>query len=246
MKRVFFGIGLIAFGVFLALLPYHIAMTGICFAGYGVLCIADWFFEKRQWRHGWRTALRVIGIAVLVVLAVGMSLIGFQGRSQWEAAKTADYAVVLGAQIHGEQPSRTLRERLDIALKFLQENTAAVVVVSGGQGSDESVTEASVMYAYLKRNGADLSRVYQEDRAHNTRENLKNAAEIAQALGINTEKPVIITSKFHMCRAKYIAKTLGMDAVGISSETTPFILMLNYELREVFAFVKAWAVACVS
>ena len=48
-----------------------------------------------------------------------------------------------------------------------------------------------------------------------------------------------MTSDFHMCRAKYIAKTLGMKPYGLSSGTWPWILKLNYTLREVFAFCKA-------
>lgn len=246
MKRIWAGLGLIGVGAVLALLPYHIGMTGLVFAGYGVLCLADWLFEKKRWKRGWRTMVKALGIAVFVLLAAGMSIIGLNGRSQWDRAKTAGYAVVLGAQIHADQPSRTLRERLDMGLRFLEENEDAALIVSGGQGNDEIMTEGSVMYAYLERKGADMSRVYCEEQAHNTRENLQYSAEIAEGLGIDPGNPVIITSEFHLCRAKYIAKTLGMEASGIGSRTTPGILMLNYTLREVFAFVKAWFVAGVS
>ncbi len=245
MKRVWIGSLLIAAGVVLALLPLHILMTGLCLIGYGVLCLADWYFERRNWKRGWRVLVWAIGAAVFAALAVGMSLIGLQGRSQWEEARRADYAVVLGAQIHGDRPSRTLRERLDAALQLMEINPQITVIVSGGQGSDEIVTEASVMYAYLEAQGADMSRVYLEERAHNTRENLQYSAAVAARLGIAPEHPVIVTSEFHLCRAKYIAGTLGMDASGVASRTTPWLLMLNYELREVFAFVKAWFVAAL-
>ena len=146
----------------------------------------------------------------------------------------------------GDQPSRTLRERLDAALEFLQRAPDAIVIVSGGQGTDECLTEAEVMYSYLKKNGADISRVFIENRAADTRENLKFSEEIAKEQGVDSLHPVIITSEFHLCRAKYIARTLGMEPCGLVSATKPGILMVNYLLREVFAFVKAWFTAALS
>lgn len=246
MKRVYGGLLLAALGVFMILLPYHIEMSGLVSAGYGFLLVADWFVEQRAWKPVWRTLIRWIGIVVSLILIVGMSIIGLGGRSQWNQIKDADYAVVLGAQTHGDRPSRTLRERLDVALRFLQENPNAIVIVSGGQGSDEIMPESAVMARYLEDNDADMERVYLEDQAHNTRENLQYSTEIAESLGIDAKKVVIITSEFHMRRAKYIAGTLGIEAVGVSSQTTPGILAFHYTLREVFAFVKAWAVAGVS
>lgn len=246
MKRVWIGLALIVFGIVTALLPVHILMTGLCLAGYGLLCLADWLCDRRGWKKGWHTAIRAAGTAVFVLLAVGMAIVGWNGREQDKLAGDAQYAVVLGAQIHGTQPSRTLRERLDAAYEFQRENPDVVLIVSGGQGSDESATEASVMYGYLQKRGADMSRVFREERASDTRENLLNSAVIAADLGLDAGHPVIVTSEFHMCRAKYIAGTLGLKATGVPSRTRPWILMLNYELREVFAFGKAWAVAAVS
>ena len=80
----------------------------------------------------------------------------------------------------------------------------------------------------------------QETQARDTRENLIFSAELAEKRGVNTESVLIITSDFHMTRAKYIARTLGMTSYGLTSSTWPWVLKVNYELREVFAFVKAW------
>lgn len=242
MKRVISGTVLIAAGIVLMYLPLALTMTGLVFIGFGMLFLADYFFEKQNWKRVWRVAIRTIGIAVLVILVTAMSYIGTQGISQWDEAVVSEYAVVLGAQVKGDQPSRTLQLRLDKALEFMQVNETAIIIVSGGQGDDESYPEAVVMANYLERHGADMSRVYQEPEARNTRENLSFSAEIAASVGINPANLTIITSEFHMCRAKYIARSLEMNAHGVSSETTPWILMLNYLLREVFAFVKAFFV----
>lgn len=241
-KRTYAGLGLMALGAVLALLPAHIEMTGLVCIGYGLLCLADVWAERRGWRR-WRMALLGIGIGVFLVLSAATAWVIAQGRSDWDAARRADYAVVLGAQVRGDRPSRTLRERLDLAARFLRENPTALVVVSGGQGPDEDMTEAEAMYAYLAEIGADVGRVLREPEAHDTRQNLQYAAALAEAHGLDPSRPVIITSEFHLCRARYIAGTLGLDASGIGSPTTPWYLMVNYALREVFAFCKAWFVA---
>ena len=96
------------------------------------------------------------------------------------------------------------------------------------------------MVRYLIEHGADASRIIEEDEASNTRENLLFSAKLAEAAGLDTSRVLIVTSDFHMCRAKYIARTLGMTPYGLTSATAPWVLKVNYELREVFAFVKAW------
>lgn len=241
MKKKFrLGIALLLLGALLIPLPVHIEMTGLTVCGYGFLCVADWFVEKRRWRRCWHTAIVTVGAAVAVILTAATATVLILGRSQWDEARRADYVVVLGAQVNGNEPSRTLRARLDLALKLMEENPDAVFIVAGGQGRDERAAEASVMYGYMARRGADLSRLFQEDQSHNTRENLKNAAAIARSLGLDPSRPAIVTSEFHLCRAKYIASTLGMEACGAASRTEPLPLRLNYALREAFAFVKAW------
>ena len=145
----------------------------------------------------------------------------------------------VGAQVQGDGPSLTLKKRLDKALEFLQAHPDRTVIVSGGQGPDEAHTEASVMAQYLLAHGADASQILEEPQASNTRENLLFSAKLAEEAGFDTSRVLIVTSDFHMCRAKYIARTLGMEPYGLSSGTWPWILKLNYTLREVFAFCKA-------
>ena len=241
--RLWAGAALLAVGLAVSLLPWDTLFSGLTLMGFGVLCLADRFFEKHGWKRGWRRLTWGIGIAVFVLLAGGMTLVGLGGRSQWDAARQSEYAVVLGAQIRGDDPSPTLARRLEVGLQYLQENAGGILIVSGGQGPDEDRTEASVMYDYLEARGADMTRVYREEDSHNTRQNLENSAALAASLGIDPSSPTIISSEYHLCRAKYIASTLGLAPSALGSETTPWLLKANYLLREVFAFVKAWAVA---
>ena len=246
MKTLILGLILVVLGLIVTALPYHITMSGLLLIGFGCLCILYFLAKKYHWAKWIRMAIPMIAVATALVLAGSMALIAYEGRCEWEKAEVAEYAVVLGAQIHGTSPSRTLRERLNQAVELSQRNQDIVIVVSGGQGSDEIVTEASVMGNYLISQGVDPSRVLMEEESHNTRENLMYSKAIVEKQGIDSGNPVIITSEFHMARAKYIASTLEMDAVGISSQTQTVVLKCNYYLREVFAFVKAWAQAHIT
>ena len=169
-----------------------------------------------------------------------MIYIDRDGRSDTLDGEDApEFVVVLGAQVQGDKPSLTLKKRLDLAYTYLTEHPNAEAVVSGGQGPDEQYTEASVMARYLIDRGIGEERILREEKASDTRENLAFSRALVEPLGIDTSKVLIITSDFHLCRAKFLARKQGMEAFGLASQTWPEILRVNYLLREVFAFVKA-------
>ena len=221
-------------------LPLHIGMTGVCLLLLAAVLLALRILKKKDAPKVWSRILIGLTAASMAVIFGAMGYIAVQGRdSSMQEADVPDFIVVLGAQVQGDGPSLTLKKRLDRTLEFLQEYPDKTVIVSGGQGADEAHTEASVMAQYLLAHGAKPSQVIEEDQASNTRENLLFSAALAEARGTDTSRVLIVTSDFHMCRAKYIAKTLGMEPYGLTSSTWPWILKLNYTLREVFAFCKA-------
>ena len=227
-------------GAVCLVLPLHIGMTGVCLLLLAAVLLALRILKKKDAPKVWSRILIGLTAASMAVIFGAMGYIAVQGRdSSMQEADVPDFIVVLGAQVQGDGPSLTLKKRLDRTLEFLQEHPDKTVIVSGGQGADEAHTEASVMAQYLLAHGAKPSQVIEEDRASNTRENLIFSAALAEARGIDTSRVLIVTSDFHMCRAKYIAKTLGMEPYGLTSSTWPWILKLNYTLREVFAFCKA-------
>ena len=221
-------------------LPLHIGMTGVCLLLLAAVLLVLRILKKKDAPRVWSRILIGLTAASMAVIFGAMGYIAVQGRdSSMQEADVPDFIVVLGAQVQGDGPSLTLRKRLDRTLEFLQEHPDKTVIVSGGQGADEVHTEASVMAQYLLARGAQPAQVIEEDQASNTRENLLFSAALAEARGIDTSRVLIVTSDFHMCRAKYIARTLGMEPYGLTSRTWPWILKLNYTLREVFAFCKA-------
>ena len=239
MTLLYFAAFFAVLGIVHIVLPYHIGMTGVCLLLLAAVLAALWLLKRKKAGKGWSAALIALTALAMAVVFGAMALIVIQGRDDAMPDNAPEFVVVLGAQVHGSEPSLTLKKRLDKALEFLQAHPDRTVIVSGGQGPDEAHTEASVMAQYLLAHGADASQILEEPQASNTRENLLFSAKLAEEAGFDTSRVLIVTSDFHMCRAKYIARTLGMEPYGLSSGTWPWILKLNYTLREVFAFCKA-------
>ena len=240
MTRLTLAAAFAVLGVFFVVIPFHVAMTGLCLLALAAVLAAEHFLKKKDKARWLRVLLAVLTAISMLTVFAAMTYIHLQGRDDDLTENAPDFVVVLGAQIQGDQPSLTLKKRLDLAAEYLKERPDARVIVSGGQGADEDYTEAFIMSRYLQDCGIEARRIIPEQAATNTRENLRFSAETAEAHGIATERVLIITSEFHMARAKYLAGQLGMQPVGLSSKTWPKVLMVNYELREVFAFVKAF------
>ena len=139
-------------GIVCILLPFHVAMTGLCFLALGAVCLALRLLRgKKHERTGRMILLTLTGVCMLTVFGA-MMYIDREGRSNVpEEADAPEFVVVLGAQVQGDQPSLTLKKRLDLALEYLTGHPQASVVVSGGQGADEAYTEASVMASISPR-----------------------------------------------------------------------------------------------
>lgn len=154
----------------------------------------------------------------------------------------ADYLIVLGAAVHGDTPSLSLVERLEAAKDYLIKHPDTVVIVSGGQGGGENVSEARAMYEWLCANGIDSTRIIMEDKASSTYENLKFSREIINGLS-DDATVAVVSSEYHLCRAKLIAKTLDMEIHTVAAHTTYFTVMLNYFIREAFGVTYQLTIA---
>ena len=177
------------------------------------------------------TVLLVIGIAVFVIIEIPIVK-----AARTDAPDDCDYIVVLGAGLHGDVPSLSLRNRLDAALDWLESHPDCVAVVSGGQGPGETMTEGEAMSVWLEARDVDPSRIIVEDKATSTMENLEFSFKLIRESGGEPDGNVaIVTSEYHLCRAKLMAEELGVEAWGVAGHTTWPTLMLNYFIREAFA-----------
>ena len=181
---------------------------------------------------------RIALSAVLAVVAVGFFLLELPvlRAARTDADPRADYVIVLGAKVNGTKPSYAMEDRLNAALRYLNDYPEAVVIVSGGQGDDEGVSEAETMAVWLRAHGIADERILLEDRSETTRENLENSFAIIRSRGGDPADGVaIVTSEYHLYRAREIASALGAKPLGVAAETSIFPMRVNYFIREGFA-----------
>lgn len=194
----------------------------------------------------------------LVILLVVQILIF--GRIPSTAESGLDYVIVLGAGVRDDGLSKTLKLRLDKAAEYAAENPESVLVLSGAQGAGEPVAEAQAMQAYLSEQGITEEQMILEDRSYSTLENIvysrllieadreakkaqwqkERTGNVFPAMQV-ADKPVrigIITSNFHLYRARMIARKQGLtDVRGIASESDR-ILFVHFCLRDSLAILK--------
>lgn len=139
--------------------------------------------------------------------------------------------VVLGCQLWGENPSPMLQKRLDKAYDLLIKYPDVPVVVTGGQGDDEVISEGEGMKRYLVRRGISEERIIVEDKSTSTYENIKNAFEMTDKMGLSRDI-TIATSEYHMYRASLIAKSQGAGQVTSAPSYTDFNLVPTFWVRE--------------
>ena len=174
--------------------------------------------------------------AILVCYGLGCLFLLFLGSLMLRAIDRGEHGdydalIVLGAAVHGDRVTWVLSNRLDTAYDYSIEHPKTVLVVSGGQGDGESVTEASAMAGYLTRRGLDPSRILLEDRAESTAENFAfSKAIIDETLGSDASIG-FVTTRFHVFRAGAVARKGGIAARGLGAPDVWYIAVNNF-LRE--------------
>lgn len=151
----------------------------------------------------------------------------------------SDYAIVLGARLYGETPSPSLVLRLESVLEYLEHSPDTVVILSGGQGKDESISEAEAMRRYLDSRGVSSDRLLLEDKSTNTIENLKFSYDLAKENGSSPDDIfIIISSEYHIYRAKLLAERIGFKAGGFPAAVPPSVRAGSW-IREYLALGKS-------
>ena len=178
----------------------------------------------RLCRRIFQTALTLV-LVPLICIEIYVINVGSSDPS----ALPADAVVVLGAGVNGTQPSLSLYTRLTAALDYLEENPDVPVVLTGGLGYGEEITEARCMYDWLT--------------AGNTAENFAFSKELLEEQGIDPAENLVavVTNDFHIARSRLIAARQGYGhAFGVPAKLPWRHLEVNYYLRESFAMVKTW------
>lgn len=221
--------GIVNIGV---VIPFAASLLGIAWG--------FWPPTTRE-RKGWQRRMTVVAwVCIGLVAALGVVISSFMiAAAVNKPAGGESTVIVLGARIHGDRPSRMLRERLDVAVDYLKENPEATCIVSGGQGSDEQYTEAHVMKNYLCEQGIAPERIYEEGRSTDTHQNIDCSLAIIREEGLS-ERVAIATQEFHQYRAATLARRAGLTDVSAVTTPSPFYLLLCYWVRECAAICRLW------
>lgn len=178
------------------------------------------------------------GVAVIFCCCASVCLYGVND--------TADYnekvLIVLGAGVNGKTPTASLVKRLDTAAEYLEKNKEAYVIVSGGKGPQEDVTEAEAMSDYLLSKGIAEERIIKEDKATSTYENFLYSKKIIEER-FKDVSVASVTNDFHIYRSKTIAQLAGIDTATLHAKT-PMSGRISMYLRELAAIVKLWIFKC--
>ena len=217
-------------GLIFLFLPYGYQMIGLAFIFLAILlCLSS---------HR-KLVASLLAIVCPLLLIIEIPIIQ---AAHTDVPDGADYLILLGAGVNGTTPSLSLLDRLEVTADYMHANPDCKVIVTGGQGSGEDITEAEAMETYLLNQNIAADRIIKETQATNTAENLKYSFEIIESQTKETTAPVIavVSSEYHLYRAKLIANKLGVHVYAIAAPTSNWLLKINYFLREAPAVVKTW------
>ncbi|MEG9295293.1 YdcF family protein [Mangrovibacillus sp. Mu-81] len=218
---------------------------GVLFIAANLVFILTIVFLKNRYRATFKKRLNYASKFLIAVYSLFLlSFIAVEGFIFYELEKSKDVdgaefdvMIILGAGLKGDIPSKTLISRLEAGKAILLDNKELPVVVSGGQGEGESIPEAEAMGIYLMKHGISEERIIYEDTSTTTYENLRNSKNILLQKGLKDPNVLIVTSDYHVVRAKMLADELHLHNKGLGGNS-PFFVKVNYFIREYFAIVK--------
>lgn len=147
--------------------------------------------------------------------------------------KNNDVIIVLGAGIKKDgTPSDILADRLKTSIEIFKFDCANAFLLSGDHGR-EDYDEVGAMKKYILKYNIDEKVILLDHSGFSTYDTMYRAKGIFQV-----KRAIIVTNEYHLSRALYIARKLGIDAYGIKSDKRRYNLMNNYKKREMLAQLK--------
>ncbi len=190
--------------------------------------------------------LRIIIVVVCIILLAAVVLVGIseyvrlsQKDNVIESADSIsniddiDCIIVLGAGLKADgTPSHMLEDRIKVGVEVLNATDARYILMSGDR-SGEYYDEPAAMRKYAEDMGVDPSKILVDNSGFSTYESMTRLKEIH-----GFDKVVVITQKYHLYRALYIAESSDIDAVGVSADLRPYRNQFMRDIREILARVK--------
>jgi len=183
---------------------------------------------------------RKIGILLGFVLVsagavAAANLVVLRGARSGTRVSEADCVLVLGAGLRDDgSPSDVLRDRLDEALALYREGRATRIIVSGDHATN-AYDEPNAMRAYLEARGVPAPAIFLDHAGFDTYSSMWRAKNVFGA-----KRVVVVTQRFHLARAVWVARALGMEAEGSAADRHVYRGAAWWEVREIVSRTKAF------
>lgn len=167
-----------------------------------------------------RAFIRLVAGALLAVLLIWAgSMAAVLVWSSMDQARPAESIVVLGAAQYDGRPSPVLKARLDHGIDLWNRGMGKVLILTGGQGSGDTTSEAAVGKAYARKHGVPDTVILLENKGRTTRESMLGVADILEKRGNKTA--ILVSDPFHMLRLSIIGRRFGMTPYTSPTQTSP-------------------------
>lgn len=150
-------------------------------------------------------------------------------REEIASIEQIDAIVVLGAGVRGKNPSPMLEDRLLEAISLYEDGVSPKIIMSGDHGT-KYYDEVNVMKNFAMEKGVPSENIFMDHAGFSSYDSIYRAKEI-----FGVKKIVLVTQKYHLYRALYIAKQLGIEAYGVSADPRTYVGQTKREIREILA-----------
>lgn len=176
----------------------------------------------------------IILSCVILVLGINFYVVGSTKKrliknNNLESLDDIDCILVLGCGVWGEEPSPMLRDRLEKGIELYKKGVAKKIIMSGDHGRSD-YDEVNVMKKYAIDRGVSSEDIFMDHAGFSTYESMYRAKEV-----FNVKSVVIVSQEYHLYRAIYIAKNLGLNVYGVNSEPKKYIGQFHRDIREILA-----------
>ena len=185
-----------------------------------------------------RSVTRMLA-AYAMLAALAAWVVSFVAVIVWGArdtARPADAIVVLGAAQYAGRPSPVLKARLDHAVGLWKRGLASRLVLTGGRGTGDTISEAAVGRRYVMKAGVADSAILLENEGRTTSASFEAVAEIMDKKQL--DRAILVSDPFHMLRLQILAKRFGVESVTSPTRTSP----ISANRLEALAYVLAESV----
>ena len=177
--------------------------------------------------------VKIILYIIIAIVIISLIINGYMIKSSLKRIKkeySGDYILVLGASVKNNKPSLMLRDRLDKAIELY--NGSNKIIVSGDHQNDD-YNEVVIMKDYLVEHDVNEEDIILDEYGLSTYDSMYRLKNV-----FKVDKCVIVTQKYHLYRSIYVARKLGVDAIGVPAEDIRYRNQKLRDIREYLARVK--------